>query len=311
MEGDKEGIEILDGAVSTTSSCPTHRLDKNDLHIDDRSKVAASRAEGGGNSRRDGDASLQRGKLEEPGDDDAEMEAPMEESLPFDEDSTLASALPMRHVSSHPPHGCGDRADDVSSLQHTNMEGKSRDYQNGERPEGGLSEEEEYHPDGGHYEDNEEQQRALQRRNVLIVVMLAFFVGLVAAIAAGIGLAVKDNPKNNAGEGATDDEYDGLGGGLDSGDRFVTSVPSSSPSEEGPCIPVEIGIIFDEYSGETGWKLVEGEYDPEEPSNNRIVWKSKYYKPSEYSKRADTFRNCFREGEYTFVFTDKEKDGVW
>lgn len=39
---------------------------------------------------------------------------------------------------------------------------------------------------------------------------------------------------------------------------------------KGPCYPVEVGIIFYQYSGETGWILVKGEYDPDRPKESRI-----------------------------------------
>mmetsp|Transcript_27990 Transcript_27990/g.52777 ORF Transcript_27990/g.52777 Transcript_27990/m.52777 type:complete len:646 (-) Transcript_27990:20-1957(-) len=334
-ENKSRGIEIFDlnAAISPTSIAVTHQIDKSNIRVNNNSEEDTNTYNDTANAdQQEDNSSFQLSRIEPTGvvGDNTNME----ESLPFDDDDGIASAVPMRHVASYPPHS--DHADDVSSLQHTNMEGKMgshhhpQDQQQQQRPEGVISEEEGqtqyYDEDHSDYYEEEEQARALQRRNMLIVIMLVLFLGLVAAIAAGVGLAVKDNPgsggvdeaKNeesapDAGDiaaGITDDEYGGLGGGIDIDDAFLTSVPSSYPSKEGPCIPVEIGIIFDEYSGETGWKLVKGEYNAESPEENTVVWKSKYYKPSEYSKRADTFRKCFSQGEYTFVFTDKEGDGI-
>ena len=56
--------------------------------------------------------------------------------------------------------------------------------------------------------------------------------------------------------------------------------------------------------------LVAGNYYPENPEKNDVVWESKYYDPSVYSKRADTVRKCFSQGYYTFVFTDGNGDGI-
>ena len=235
-----------------------------------------------------------------PSDEPTEPPTPVRETAgggaaPFD----AASAVPMRHVDS-----MGNHADDVSSLQHTErgdvddrMEGGAVD--NGSR---GDSDD----PNMVYYEHNDvERDKNLRRRNVLIIVMLVLFLGLVVAIGVGVGLAVQQNPPaNEDAEGETMDSMADV--------EEITSVPSSFPSSAGPCIPLEIGIIFDEYPSETGWFLVRGEYDPEADygSNDDIVWRSKYYKQLEYSKMVDRFTDCFPKGRYSFVFTDKSSDGI-
>ncbi|KAL9180414.1 hypothetical protein ACHAXT_008384 [Thalassiosira profunda] len=180
---------------------------------------------------------------------------------------------PITRVDEHP--------DDVSSLHH-DVDGKPDRYRGGEDA---IAEGDEY------YDEEEEQARALRRRNLLIIVMLLLFLGLVVAI--GIGSRPADR------------EGDGDDSGLD-----PSPTPSTAPSFDGPCFPVELGIIFDEYSDETEWLLAKGNYYPENPEQNVVVWESKYYNPMEYSGRADTFNRCFPEGYYTFVFKDKEGDGI-
>jgi len=56
--------------------------------------------------------------------------------------------------------------------------------------------------------------------------------------------------------------------------------------------------------------LVKGNFLPEDPDKNDIVWKSRHYQQLEYAQKADTFHKCFLQGYYTFVFTDKEPDGI-
>ena len=228
-----------------------------------------------------------------------------EEGGPFDEDGVV----PLSHVADHHP-------DDVSSLQHS-VQGKQRRY--AQEPQEGAIVEEEDDEMAYYEEEDEEQQKAIRKRNILIILMLLMFLVLVVAIGVGVGVAV--NNSSGTDDGAQDadstttltddDEYGGLGGGVEQPESSALSTaPSSFPSNAGLCIPVELGLIFDEYSDETGWMLVKDNYYPENPERNDIVWRSKYYNPVEYSGRADTFRKCFPPGYYTFVFTDKEGDGI-
>mmetsp|Transcript_12478 Transcript_12478/g.20460 ORF Transcript_12478/g.20460 Transcript_12478/m.20460 type:complete len:423 (+) Transcript_12478:143-1411(+) len=53
---------------------------------------------------------------------------------------------------------------------------------------------------------------------------------------------------------------------------------------------------------ETSWKLLVGETE-------EVIWKSDYYGPN-WNDDWDVFRKCFPPGMYTFVFMDKEGDGL-
>ena len=310
--GDDKGVEIVSSAVSTSSTAATQPTDKNQVNVaadtgaetdevpqhaiggDDEEKVSAAAA-----APPPQDVPQAAAAVPQPDEPAAQGESKQQqENLPYDEENIVPSAVPMNP---------GDQqADDVSSLQHTNMEPKqyTRDVQ-----EGAIAEEneDEYEEGVSTYEEEQEQQSALQRRNWLIIIMLLIFLGLVIAIGVGVGLAVKGNTSNDE-EGSFEEPI-----GIESSNsptEITSSTPSSFPSSEGPCIPVELGIIFDEYSDETGWLLVKGNYYPEDPALNNIVWKSKYYNPVDFDARADTFAKCFSPGYYTFVFTDKEGDGI-
>jgi len=345
---ENKGIEILDGAVSTTSSAVTHPMDKKDHVVDTGGGAAdvsapppppppppATAAAAQDQSTSNMAAATDKKEnipteLGMEGGDDERQQPPQAQQkqkrseAPFDEENVPPS-IPIQHVNS----SGADLSDDVSSLQHTNMDDHHNErqqqqypqkYQQQPQPEGALNTTQEMEEDQGegmvYYEEDIEHQKALQRRNMLIIIMLLLFLGLVIAIGVGVALAVKNapppsNPDNNSAEDPDDDEYDDLGGGIDYDDALnTTSVPSMQPSNSGPCIPVELGIIFDEYSEETGWMLVRGNYFPENPLRNDVVWKSKYYPKLEYSNKADTFSRCFPRGLYTFVFLDDESDGL-
>lgn len=162
------------------------------------------------------------------------------------------------------------------------------------------------------YDEEIHQLRAVRRRNVLIIVMLLVFLGLVVAISVGIGLAVVANKNSGSSGGSNGLVGDETGEG---GELISSIMPSSFPSHEGPCVPIELGIIFDQYPEETGWFLVKGTYNPDNPDSTaleeeNVIWSSKYYDPLDYAEHSDTFDNCAMPGTYTFVFTDKEADGV-
>jgi len=398
-----EGVEILDGAVSTTSSAVTHELDKRAHRLNtamvDTAAASSDRAAGadGGGGRQstggggragnngtmtsgtsaapnagaedlgssrphgvpaavtgtDGTAAAQDVAMTEPAEAQREgtTQAFEEErrnnnKAPQARATTTTQAVPIIHVGRH-----DEADDDVSSLQHTEVEERheakqrtggvsssryanngahSRSYVREQSREPAIEEgtgisyyDDDDDEDVEEYEVDEEQVKALQRRNMLIIVMLLVFLGLVVAIGAGVGLAVKNNDvpedpaKGTAEQGpppAVDDNDNfGIGGPDNHNASYanLTSVaPSQAPTDIKPCIPVEIGIIFDEYTDETGWMLVRGNYFPEDYEKNDVVWKSKFYKPQEYAKRADTLEKCFPEGYYTFVFTDEAGDGL-
>ena len=334
FDNDDHGVEILDSNVSTTSSAITHKMDKNPQRavqvdsgalppVQEKKESSEQQLETPPTtvqvSNRASDKVLANVGMETQ---------VLEENIPSeahigDVDSVVSSLHNEphhQHHYNHPPQAYQNNNNTkvYSSMQQAEnviVENSSEEYY----------EEEE--------EEDEEAARALRKRNTIIIIMLLIFLGLVVAIGAGIGLAMtnsnNDDSNNNddgtalqdgkgigsdgGGSSSTtnnDDEYSGLGGGLDADDAYATTVPSTAPTFGGPCIPLEIGIIFDEYSDETGWMLVEGNYYPEDETMNNIVWESKYYSILEYAQRADTFRKCFAPGYYTFVFTDKEGDGI-
>lgn len=211
--------------------------------------------------------------------------------------------------------------DDVSSLQHSigfkvdNPQKKLNQSTGNVAP---IQEETEYY--------EEVHQQTLQRRNILIIITLLVFIGVVAGIGAGVGIALKN--KNSTGNGGKDSDTSGATDGAndDTGDSNqdttsgstsdgseIPSFPTASPVVQGPPICLELGIVFDEYAIETGWKLINGVYnqtvdtfiDPKD-----VVWESKFYSAQTYNNKAGVFRKCFTSGTYTFIFTDTEGDGI-
>ena len=289
-----QGVEILDSAISTTSTAITHKLDKKHVQVDAIQEVESEMSfhsipmDGGGDDLENNGAPVE-GKVAETAATTKEVE-----EEPYDETKNDA-LLPMTHVN---PSQHDTSPDDVSSLHHSIVEEeKSKQHNNNEQ-----SSQVQALP--VHHEENsvdEYTQKAIQRRNILIILLLLVFLGLVCAIGAGIVLALKNRPpKTDASE--QEDKYGDVGGGIDEDDVFATAFPSSTPSYEGPCIGVEVGIIFDKYATETSWKLLLGETE-------EVIWQSDYY-GSNWNEDWDVFRKCFPPGMYTFVFMDKEGDGI-
>lgn len=325
-DDDDNGVEVLDSNVSTTSSAITHKMgvsnptkslrvdtgeppieeestDNNDMPTDSNHNNSTVQVSNKSNAQ-----ALAAVGIES----EQQQQQPITKKLvnaPFDEEG----GAPISHA-------LADGVSVVSSLQHShNANDNKQSY----------AQQQDMIPEGQEYydEEDEEAARILQRRNMLIIIMLLIFFGLVVAIGAGVGLAVKsndNNPNDAATDGTTlqdgsqkdntgptnDDQYSGVGGGVDSDDALATQVPSVSPSFSGPCLPIELGIIFDKYSDETSWKLVQDNYFPEDDEKNVVVWESDYYAVTEYGNKAETFSKCFPPGYYTFVFEDKEGDGV-
>ena len=340
-EDEDAGVEVLDCNVSTTSSAITHQMDKKHLQIDhpnnnnnggESDEPAAPIAEEEGEE--DGDkaslpnSSLPVGVVKESkllaavssAQQQLQQQQEQEQLAPsFDE------AVPISHI--------GDGQSLVSSLQHSHID-KQPHQQYYTNNSAILEENEEYYTQDDDDEEEIQALKAIQRRNLLIIIMLLIFLGLVIAIGVGVGLAVNssdngssinnndDNASNNNDPGSntgtnTNSDEGGGGGGIDTTEDLTnpsssstSTVPSLAPSYNGPCIPIELGIIFDEYSDETSWELVSGTYYPENSERNTVVWKSKPYPTLEYSGRADTFSKCFSPGYYTFVFRDREGDGI-
>ena len=248
--------------------------------------------------------------------------------------------------------------DDISSLNDTaangdshessHLHGNSPRQNNDQQSQGILSNES---------MDVLHVQKMQRNRNILIIVMLLTFLGVVTAIGAGVGVAVKNNKKNDAGtseanggdnaevavideDDSDGDVEDGENAGADPEEVPIvvsTVSPTTSPSAA-PCVPLELSIIFDEYAGETSWKVVQGVYSPDksielnssnttadksdnndtatmdtdevEVDGDGIVWKSKYYAPNSFNSRADSFQECLPPGTYTLVFMDREGDGI-
>lgn len=270
----KQGVEILDGAISTTSSVTTHKLDKKHVQVDVYEDE-------------DGESNKITSVTMKRGDNNGDLEnAP---ALPDETIEELAyddgHLPPMAHVAH-------SNSDDVSSLHMSLVVEEDKSTHNKQSPQ----------PQAlpVHYEedsiDEEYRQKAIQRRNILIILLLLIFLGLVCAIGAGIVIALKDKPPK------AEDKYGGLGGGVDTDDLFATAFPSSAPSYEGPCIGVEVGIIFDKYAMETSWMLLAGETE-------EVMWKSDYY-GANWNNDWEVFKKCFPPGMYTFVFMDKEGDGI-
>jgi hypothetical protein len=309
-----EGVEILDSAISTTSTAITHKLDKKNVQLNALQEEEPTKSsdippmyqnndgmENEGTSMEELHPSAQAmwTKLQESVAAEVTKNEKGEEEEPYDEMKNDA-LLPMTHVEHD-----NSTPDDVSSIHHSLADEEKRSPKRG----GGVGDQSSKIEEGlpVHHEeedsfDDELHQKALQRRNILIIIFLLIFLGLVGAIGAGIGAALKNNPSKQQPPAQTEDKYGGVGGGIDEDDVFATPAPSSAPSYDGPCIGLEVGIIFDKYAAETSWKLLAGETD-------EVVWKSNYY-GSNYDDDWDIFRKCFPPGPYTFVFMDREGDGI-
>lgn len=309
-----EGVEILDSAISTTSTAITHKLDKKNVQLNALQEEEPTKSdtplmyqnnnddmENEGTSMEELHPSAQAmwTKLQESVAAEVTKNEKGEEKEPCDEMKNDA-LLPMTHVEHD-----NSTPDDVSSIHHSLADEEKRSPKRGgggdqsSKIEEGLPV---HHEEGEDSFDDELHQKALLRRNILIIIFLLIFLGLVGAIGAGIGAALKNNPSKQQPPAQTEDKYGGVGGGIDEDDVFATPTPSSAPTYDGPCIGLEVGIIFDKYASETSWKLLAGETD-------EVVWKSNYY-GSSYDDDWDIFRKCFPPGPYTFVFTDREGDGI-
>ena len=85
-----------------------------------------------------------------------------------------------------------------------------------------------------------------------------------------------------------------------------TAHPTPVPSSEytlAPtiCIPLELGIIFDENADMTSWKLIEG---GDGAIDGEVVWESTSFDTTTRISEAVTLKRCLPAQMYTFVFTD-------
>jgi hypothetical protein len=311
----REGIEILDPNISFASSADTLPVaaKKNYLVNNKKNKNNLSnspmKAETGGAAATsaavavsDSGNALQSQHQQQPA---KHQMIGKEQQAPFDEQERGAKLVDAVGVPIEGP----EMDDDVSSLHYgvsvqDNLQNHKYTHVGGAVGDDIIEEQGEEAFD--YYDEEIYQLRAVRRRNVLIIVMLLVFLGLVVAISVGIGLAVVANKNSGSSDGL-------VGDGTVEGGEFISSImPSSFPSHEGPCVPIELGIIFDQYPEETGWFLVKGTYNPVSTAREEgnVLWSSKYYDPLDYAEHSDTFDNCAMPGTYTFVFTDKEADGV-
>ncbi|KAL7537424.1 hypothetical protein ACHAXR_007821 [Thalassiosira sp. AJA248-18] len=86
--------------------------------------------------------------------------------------------------------------------------------------------------------------------------------------------------------------------------------PTSPPTEE--CYNIEIGLIFDEYPGETKWEITKGKRNSIlNPDNAIVVKTSPYYdKDENYGEASETHIVCLPTGKYTFTIMDANEDGM-
>ncbi len=91
-----------------------------------------------------------------------------------------------------------------------------------------------------------------------------------------------------------------------------TDAPTVSSSPTVTCYNIEIGLIFDEYPGETKWEITKGRRNSIEHGDNAvIVKKSPFYDPQlGYDEASETHIVCLPKGKYTFTMMDRNKDGM-
>lgn len=101
----------------------------------------------------------------------------------------------------------------------------------------------------------------------------------------------------------------------------VGTVSSSAPimssnsevlsTASGPCYNIEIGLIFDEFPGETKWEITQGRRNSIENEYAVVVESSPFYDPDEgYVEASEKHIVCLPEGKYTFTIMDRNKDGM-
>ena len=91
-----------------------------------------------------------------------------------------------------------------------------------------------------------------------------------------------------------------------------TDTPTSSHAPTITCYRVEIGLIFDEYPGETRWEITKGRRTSiGNPDSAVVVKTSPFYDPNNgYEEASETHIACLPEGKYTFTIMDRNKDGI-
>lgn len=91
-----------------------------------------------------------------------------------------------------------------------------------------------------------------------------------------------------------------------------TPAPTTSASPTETCYRIEIGLIFDEYPGETRWEITKGRRNTiDNPDTAVVVKTSPYYDPNNgYEEASETHIICLPQGKYTFTIMDRNKDGI-
>ena len=89
------------------------------------------------------------------------------------------------------------------------------------------------------------------------------------------------------------------------------AVSSTSSSASASCYNIEIGLIFDEFPGETKWEITEGRRNAIDSENAVVVEASPYYDPAEGDAEAsEKHIICLPQGKYTFTIMDRNQDGM-
>ena len=77
------------------------------------------------------------------------------------------------------------------------------------------------------------------------------------------------------------------------------------------CYNIEIGLIFDDYPGETKWEISQGRRNSIENENAVVLKESPYYDPEKnYAEASETHILCLPQGKYTFTIMDRNEDGM-
>ena len=91
----------------------------------------------------------------------------------------------------------------------------------------------------------------------------------------------------------------------------AVSSSATAPAATAACYNIEIGLIFDEFPGETKWEITQGRRNSIESENAVVVESSPYYDPDEgYIEASEKHNFCLPEGKYTFTIMDRNKDGM-
>lgn len=186
--------------------------------------------------------------------------------------------------------------------------------------------------------DISERLVVARRKNVFMIVTLILFIGIVAAIVVAMALAMQNKPigadSREADQVLLEEESNSSSSNADvvhESDNFTsgifetetsstveidefspgfeemsveTAIPTYNPTPSPTiCIPLELGIIFDNNANQTEWKILKG---ADGTTDNEVVWQSTSYDATTYDSKAVTHQKCLPPQMYTFVFTDSD-----